>query len=199
MTDPRIVQLPQFKQGQKLAELLPGLNTLVDAVNHGIPSPTSIALNPAGTIANADPKAPKTSAEVISITVKTTLNNGGSLALPATSIPAKSTDGFQSTGVINVGDQVVTYSNKDATHFLGTIGGEGTIADGTTISQTTSIAGAAGIASVTETWEEVSGVDVPQRYFSANDNTVYVDVDRPLDIAFARPDGTIVRLVFADK
>jgi hypothetical protein len=68
-------------------------------------------------------------------------HTSGSQTLPLASILVDSTTGFAAAGTINIGNgttlNTVTYTSKDATHFLGCTGGTGTIASGTVVYQGT--------------------------------------------------------------
>jgi uncharacterized phage protein gp47/JayE len=58
----------------------------------------------------------------------------GSQTLPVGAITVASTSGFPTSGKINIGGQLVTYTGKTSTVFTGTTGGTGTFPNGTAVS-----------------------------------------------------------------
>jgi len=75
----------------------------------------------------------KVDANATPITASTTLT--GAHTLPTSTLTVASTSGFLDEGALSLGGQIVFYTGKTATTFLGCTRGTGTIAGGTAVAQ----------------------------------------------------------------
>jgi lysophospholipase L1-like esterase len=66
-------------------------------------------------------------------TVTSTTVAGSTYTFGTSSLQVASTTGFDAAGTIRVAGQIVTYTSKDATHFLGCAGGTGTASVGAAV------------------------------------------------------------------
>jgi hypothetical protein len=70
----------------------------------------------------------------------------GAHTLPVTPITVASTTGYAASGNIQIGDQTVAYTSKNATQFLGCTGGSGTFPNGASVKQGTLLPDASWVA-----------------------------------------------------
>jgi len=122
-------------------------------------------------------------------------HTSGSHTLPTASILVDSTTGFASAGVIAIGNgtspQLVSYTSKDATHFLGCTGGTGVIATGTVVYQGTLVDGQAAL--LEETFTSLASRNDPANgIYNCTDVFVSGQDIRDVSESLAIPSGNLV-------